>query len=187
MKVKIAPFFVIFWSKFLLTLSSPVSYPPAPHTLLSAHRNTLGAWHVSPSPVFGQLSCDTPSVSALDCHQRSSARLGSAAQSRVSALCWVLSYIGSVQSRSRNTCGGKWPSRFSGPAAHAWQFTMFLVQTASESVSQYHIDKKQWSHSPTESNWEQTLNTQLSASVFIVVTWSGSRCCLNPSKIIIRL
>ncbi|KAA8589690.1 hypothetical protein FQN60_013055 [Etheostoma spectabile] len=40
-----------------------------------------GAWHVSLSPVFGQLSCDTPSmsVSVFDYHHSSSARLGSAA------------------------------------------------------------------------------------------------------------
>lgn len=41
----------------------------------------------------------------------------------VKPLCWVLSYTSSMWRGSCNTCGGKWPSGFSGPRAHGWQFT----------------------------------------------------------------
>lgn len=92
------------------------------HTHIHFNTQTQpGAWHVSLSPVFGQLSCDTPSMSALDYYQSSSARLGSVVQSHVRALCWVLSYTGSMLRGSCNTCGSKWPSGFSGPRAHGWQ------------------------------------------------------------------
>ncbi len=123
-----------------LSFSSSVFYP-RPHTHTSTHTYAPGAWHVSLSPVFGQLSCDTPSTSAFDYHQSSSARPGSVEQSRVRALCWVLSHTGSVRRGSCNTCGGKQPSGFSGPRAHGWQFTTFLVQTGPETVSQYQIEE----------------------------------------------
>lgn len=108
-KVKICHFFLVF---FL------------------AHTQTIqGAWHISLSPVFEQLSCDTPSVSWT-------AIRAPPVQSHVRGLCLVLGYTGSVRMERCNTCGGKWPSGFSGPRAHGWQFTTFLVQTTPETAEE---------------------------------------------------
>lgn len=58
----------------IVCLSCVLCLIPTRHSL--AHIYKPGVWHASLSPVFGQLSFDTPSVSAVDYHQSSSAQTG---------------------------------------------------------------------------------------------------------------
>ena len=89
------------------------------------HKYTPGAWHLSLNTLIGQVSCDAPSVSMFDHRQSSSARPGlcSAVPSCKSTLLGFKLHQLNVEGGGCNTCGGKWPSGFSGPRAHGWQFT----------------------------------------------------------------
>lgn len=107
----------------------------ASHTHTLTHLNT----HIH-TRIPGALCLDSSAVTPHQCLRLTTITApqpDSAVQSHVRALCLVLSYTGSVWRGSCNTCGGKWPSGFSGPTAHGWQFTTFLVQTTPETVAQY--------------------------------------------------
>lgn len=69
----------------------------------------------------------------------SSARPGLAVLPRVRELCWVLSYTGSVWRGRCNTCGGKWPSGFSGPRAHG---TFYHIPWTDRSRDCFTIPKR---------------------------------------------
>lgn len=86
--------------------------------------------------MFRQLSSDTPSMcvcwAAITAPQ---AACSPADPSHAEALLWVLSYTGSLEEEWRS-CGGLVVIlvaaggllAFSGPRAHGFQFTTFLVQ-----------------------------------------------------------